>query len=57
MSTAQTYLGTLEALVILGGTYDQPIHDISFDGFNFVRQLSHRCARRANHVYSNTPPG
>ena len=37
MSTAETYLGTLEALVILGGTYDDPIHDVSFEGLNFVR--------------------
>lgn len=36
MSTADSYLATLEALAILGGTYDEPIHDISFEGLNFV---------------------
>lgn len=36
MSTAETYLGILEALLITGGTYDEPIHDISFEGLNFV---------------------
>ncbi|KAH8799146.1 hypothetical protein F5884DRAFT_135714 [Xylogone sp. PMI_703] len=35
MSTAETYLGRLEALVVVGGTYDQPAHDISFEGLNF----------------------
>jgi hypothetical protein len=39
MSTAETYLGSLEALLVLGGTYDQPIHDVSFEGLNFVRSM------------------
>jgi hypothetical protein len=36
MSSVDSYLGALEALVILGGTYEEPIHDINFQGLNFV---------------------
>ncbi|KAH8799447.1 hypothetical protein F5884DRAFT_863625 [Xylogone sp. PMI_703] len=35
MSTAETYIGRLEALIVVGGTYDQPAHDISFTGLHF----------------------
>lgn len=36
MDTAETFLGRLEALFVVGGTYDSPAHDISFVGLNFV---------------------
>lgn len=36
MSTAETYLGLLEAIVVICGTYDNPAHDIDFEGINFV---------------------
>jgi len=36
MSTAETYLGILEAIVVVGGTYDSPAHDITFRGLSFV---------------------
>jgi hypothetical protein len=39
MSTAETYLGLLEAIVVVGGTYDNPGHDISFQGISFVRYM------------------
>lgn len=34
--TADTYIGKLESLVVVGGTYDEPAHDISFNGLHFV---------------------
>jgi hypothetical protein len=37
METVQAYLGVLETLLIVGGTYDKPVHDISFEGISFVR--------------------
>ncbi|KAK2757732.1 hypothetical protein FQN54_004701 [Arachnomyces sp. PD_36] len=36
MATVDAYLGVLEALVVVGGTYDEPTHDISFEGLNFA---------------------
>ena len=36
MTTVQSYLGILGALVVIGGTYDAPAHDISFTGFDYV---------------------
>jgi hypothetical protein len=36
MDTAETFLGRLVALFVVGGTYDSPAHDISFVGLNFV---------------------
>lgn len=36
MATAEAYIGQLEALFVIGGTYDAPAHDISFEGLNFV---------------------
>lgn len=38
MATAETYLGVLEAIVMVGGTYDNPAHDITFQGFTIVSQ-------------------
>ncbi|KUL82893.1 hypothetical protein ZTR_09020 [Talaromyces verruculosus] len=35
MDTAETFLGRLEALFVVGGTYDSPAHDVSFVGLNF----------------------
>ena len=32
----ETFLGRLEALITIGGTYDDPAHDIAFLGMNFV---------------------
>lgn len=43
MATAETYLGVLEAIVIVGGTYEAPAHDITFQGISFVS--AHRCIR------------
>jgi hypothetical protein len=39
MNTIQAYLGVLETLVVIGGTYDKPVHDISFEGISFVSFL------------------
>ncbi|KAL2067528.1 hypothetical protein VTL71DRAFT_1953 [Oculimacula yallundae] len=36
MATAETYLATLGTLVSVGGTYNDPAHDISFTGINFA---------------------
>ena len=36
MAIADTYLGVSEALVVIGGTYANPVHDISFQNLNFV---------------------
>lgn len=36
MTTAETYLATLDTLVSIGGTYADPAHDISFQGISFV---------------------
>jgi len=36
MATAETYLGISETLVAFGGTYDNPVHDITFTGLSFV---------------------
>jgi hypothetical protein len=36
MDTADTWLGVLEGLVFVQGTPDDPIHDITFRGFNFA---------------------
>lgn len=38
MATIDTYLGILDAIVAVGGTYDAPAHDVTFQGLNFVRQ-------------------
>jgi hypothetical protein len=37
MATAETWLGVLEAVVIVGGSYDNPAHDINFQGISVVR--------------------
>ena len=36
IDTVETFFGRLEALFVVGGTYDSPAHDISFVGLNFV---------------------
>jgi hypothetical protein len=41
MDTAETFLGRLEALFVVGGTYNSPAHDISFMGLNFVSSNPH----------------
>jgi hypothetical protein len=40
MSTAETYLGILEAIVMVAGTYDNPTHDITFQNLSFVCPFS-----------------
>jgi hypothetical protein len=45
MATVETYLARLEALITIGGTYDHPAHDISFEALNFVS--------RSNHVFAS----
>lgn len=40
MSTAKSYLGVLETLVSVGGTYANPAHDISFQDISFVSRPS-----------------
>ncbi|KAG9251755.1 pectin lyase fold/virulence factor [Emericellopsis atlantica] len=32
----EVYLGVQEALVTIGGTYDEPVHDIAFENINFA---------------------
>ena len=39
METISTYLGRLETLIAIGGTYDTPAYDIAFQGLNFVSHL------------------
>lgn len=36
MSEAEAYLGIQEALIAISGTLDDPVHDIAFEGLNFV---------------------
>jgi hypothetical protein len=36
MTSVSAYLGIQEAILVIGGTYDEPIHDLSFQGFTFV---------------------
>jgi hypothetical protein len=40
MATADTRLGILETLISVGGTYDAPAHDITFQGLSFVSPLT-----------------
>lgn len=43
MESIETYLGVAETLVAFGGTYDAPVHDISFTDISFVSaSLLHR---------------
>lgn len=42
MATVDARLGVQEALLSISGTYDEPAHDISIEGFTFV---SHPCSR------------
>ncbi|UZP36734.1 hypothetical protein NXS19_004550 [Fusarium pseudograminearum] len=35
MTTASAYLGTQEVLMVVGGTYGEPIHDLHFKGIAF----------------------
>jgi hypothetical protein len=37
MNSIEAYLGLAETLVVAGGTYANPVHDISFEGISFVR--------------------
>jgi hypothetical protein len=39
MATADTRLGVLETLISVGGSYDAPAHDITFQGLSFVSIL------------------
>jgi hypothetical protein len=36
METLDAWLGVKEALVAVGGTYDEPAHDIAFEGISFA---------------------
>lgn len=36
MATADVHLGVLETLLAVAGTYDNPVHDITFQGLSFV---------------------
>lgn len=36
MNTASTYLGVLECALFVGGTYDNPAHDIAFQDISFA---------------------
>lgn len=36
MSTLDAWLGVKEALITFGGTYDEPAHDIAFEGISFA---------------------
>lgn len=48
METAETYLGLLEAIVVIcGSSYDDPAHDIAFEGINFVSKLKY-CIENAH---------
>ncbi|KIL84666.1 hypothetical protein FAVG1_12193 [Fusarium avenaceum] len=35
MTTASAYLGIEEVLMVVGGTYEEPIHDLRFEGITF----------------------
>lgn len=53
METIDTYLGVQETLISVGGTYDEPAHDIEFSGIKFVspsiRQLATHTIRLATY--------
>ncbi|KAI1510815.1 Beta-helix multi-domain protein [Pyrenophora tritici-repentis] len=36
MASVDTYLGLSETLIVIGGTYADPVHDISFQDLNFA---------------------
>lgn len=36
MASVDTHLGVSEVLIVIGGTYADPVHDISFQDINFV---------------------
>jgi hypothetical protein len=40
MNSVEAYLGVLETLVVFGGTYANPVHDLSFQNVSFVSPLS-----------------
>jgi hypothetical protein len=40
MATVDAHLGVLETLVTVGGTYDAPAHDITFQGLSFVSSVA-----------------
>jgi len=54
MGTAETYLGVLEAIVVVGGTYDNPAHDITFQGLSFVSRLASSRPSSASSNVANT---
>ncbi|RBQ77888.1 hypothetical protein FVER14953_13062 [Fusarium verticillioides] len=35
MATASAYLGVEEVLLVIGGTYEEPVHDLHFEGITF----------------------
>ncbi|KAF5572340.1 xylanase A, partial [Fusarium pseudocircinatum] len=35
MATASAYLGVEEVLLVVGGTYEEPVHDLHFEGITF----------------------
>ncbi|KAF5963254.1 hypothetical protein FBULB1_13516 [Fusarium bulbicola] len=35
MDTASAYLGIEEVLMVVGGTYEEPVHDLQFEGITF----------------------
>ncbi|GKU07809.1 unnamed protein product [Fusarium langsethiae] len=39
MTAASTYLGIEEVLLVIGGTYEEPVHNLHFEGITFEHML------------------
>ncbi len=59
MEHIEAYLAVQEVLLVLGGTYDEPVHDISFQGISFVssRPSAHQVFEALAHQTRHIPPG
>jgi hypothetical protein len=54
MGSVDAYLGALETLVVFGGSYDNPVHDISFEGLSFVSSLYFHVTTRLLPLFTGT---
>jgi len=52
MASLDAHLGILETLVVVGGTYDAPAHDITFQGVSFVSTETSRAALELTNTYA-----
>ncbi|KAG4431325.1 hypothetical protein IFR05_013193 [Cadophora sp. M221] len=54
MATIDTYLGRLEVLFSIGGTYDSPARNIAFEGLQFAHTTWNRPTRNYGYVDQQT---